>query len=70
MIRNLTTEQIWQEWKELRKNLNESVKLNDYLEVNEEYELEDYFAKSDVNKMLILLDNMKDRVTSIRKSLQ
>lgn len=70
MIKNLTTEQIWQEWKAFRKDLNESIKTDDYLAVNEEYELEEYFAKSDTEKMLKLLDIMKDRIGSIRISMK
>ncbi len=70
MVKNLTTEQIWQEWKTFRKDLNESIRLDDFMTINEEYELEEYFAKSDADKMLKLLDTMKDRISSIRISMK
>lgn len=70
MIKKLTTEQIWQEWKSFRKNLNDSIKLNDYMEVSSEYDLEEYFAKTDADKMIKILDEMKDRIASIRISIK
>lgn len=70
MVKNLTAEQMWQEWKTFRKNLNDSIKLNDYMEVSSEYDLEEYFAKTDVDKMIKVLDEMKDRISSIRISLK
>ena len=70
MVKNLTAEQMWQEWKTFRKNLNDSIKLNDYMEVSSEYDLEQYFAKTDVDKMIKVLDEMKDRISSIRISLK
>ena len=70
MIKKLTTEQIWQEWKSFRKNLNDSIKLNDYMEVSSEYDLEEYFAKTDADKMIKILDEMKDRIASIRISMR
>ena len=53
-----------------RKNLNDSIKLNDYMEVSSEYDLEEYFAKTDADKMIKVLDEMKDRISSIRISLK
>lgn len=70
MIKKLTSEQIWQEWKSFRKNLNDSIKLNDYMEVSSEYDLEEYFAKTDADKMIKILDEMKDRIASIRISIK
>ena len=70
MVKKLTSEQIWQEWKMFRKNLNDSIKLNDYMEVSSEYDLEEYFAKTDADNMIKVLDEMKDRISSIRISLK
>jgi hypothetical protein len=70
MAKKLTTEQIWQEWKTFRKNLNEAIRINDYMEVNSEYDLEDVFAKEDADKMLKTLDKLKETITNIKVSLK
>lgn len=70
MVRKLTSEQMWQEWKSFKKDLNDAIRLNDYMEVNSEYDIEEYFAQNDAENMLKLLDKIKDRITSIKVSLK
>ena len=66
----LNTQQIWKEWQKFRKDFSALIQRDNLMQINLEFDLDDYFCDKDMREMSQFCDKVKIQLTNIREGLK